>query len=142
MMATTKQVVIFRRDLKVHKGKIGSQVAHASLGAVKSLMTLRDNPKSMSIDYYELAVERISAMGEWWNLDETTIVLGTSKDSTDHFQELLDLQTAARAKGLPTYLVTDNGTTEFGGVKTITCLAIGPDYTEEFIGLTDHLSPL
>jgi PTH2 family peptidyl-tRNA hydrolase len=141
-MATTKQVVIFRRDLKVHKGKIGSQVAHASLGAVKSLMTLRDNPKSMSIDYYELAVERISAMGEWWNDAETTIVLGTSKDSSDHQQELLDLQAKATALGLPNCVIIDNGTTEFGGVKTMTCLAIGPGYVEEFTGLTDHLTPL
>jgi PTH2 family peptidyl-tRNA hydrolase len=138
-MASTKQVVIFRRDLNVRKGKVGAQVAHASIGAIKSMMRAT---AMLDRSVYSLEVEHGTALDEWWNEAETTITLGTSKDSEDHQFELLDLQSAANAKGLPTYLVIDNGTTEFGGVKTMTCLAIGPGYVEQFTGLTDHLDPL
>jgi PTH2 family peptidyl-tRNA hydrolase len=141
-MATTKQVVIFRRDLKVRSGKVGAQAAHASVGAIKSLMTHRPHPTVPTVDCYELVVDRMTALGEWWNEAETTIVLGTSKDSIDHQKELLDLQAKAEALGLPTCIIIDNGTTEFGGVKTMTCLGIGPGYTDQFTGLTDHLNPL
>jgi PTH2 family peptidyl-tRNA hydrolase len=141
-MATTKQVVIFRRDLKVRSGKVGAQVAHASLGAIKSMMaqtSVYDFPPSK---VFSLTVYEGTALSEWWNEAETTITLGTSKDSLDHQQELLDLQAKATALGLPTCVIIDNGTTEFGGVKTMTCLAIGPGFVDEFTGLTDHLTPL
>lgn len=36
-------------------------------------------------------------------------------------------------------LVTDSGRTEFGGVPTKTCLAIGPNKIEEIDKITGHL---
>ena len=41
--------------------------------------------------------------------------------------ELLDIEEKAKAAGLGVYVVTDAGHTEFGGVPTKTCLAIGPN---------------
>jgi PTH2 family peptidyl-tRNA hydrolase len=139
IMATTKQVVIFRRDLNVRKGKVGAQVAHASLGAIKSMMRAT---AMLDRSVYSLEVEHGTALDEWWNEAETTITLGTDEASKDHQLDLIDLQNVAAGRGLTTYLVIDNGTTEFGGVRTMTCLAIGPGYVEQFTGLTDHLKPL
>jgi PTH2 family peptidyl-tRNA hydrolase len=36
-------------------------------------------------------------------------------------------------------MIEDNGATEFNGVKTKTCCAIGPHSDEKFEGVTDHL---
>jgi peptidyl-tRNA hydrolase len=41
--------------------------------------------------------------------------------------------------GLMSYLIEDNGATEFGGIKTATCVAIGPHYDERFEEITDNL---
>lgn len=49
---------------------------------------------------------------------------------------------AAEVAGLVVNLITDNGTTEFGGIPTKTCLAIGPDYKERIDPITKHLKLL
>ena len=54
-------------------------------------------------------------------------------------QELKDLHQKALDKGLMSHMITDNGATEFNGVKTLTCLAIGPHEDSKFEGITDHL---
>lgn len=41
--------------------------------------------------------------------------------------ELLDVVAKAREAGLTVHTVTDAGRTEFHGVPTLTCCAIGPD---------------
>jgi PTH2 family peptidyl-tRNA hydrolase len=45
-------------------------------------------------------------------------------------QELLDVYEKALGAGLVVHLITDRGLTEFGGVPTRTCLAVGPDYDD------------
>jgi PTH2 family peptidyl-tRNA hydrolase len=39
----------------------------------------------------------------------------------------------------PCHMITDSGKTEFGGVPTVTCLAIGPDDAEKIDRITGHL---
>jgi PTH2 family peptidyl-tRNA hydrolase len=39
-------------------------------------------------------------------------------------------------------LIIDSGKTEFGGVPTKTCLAIGPDYSEKIDKVTGNLKLL
>ena len=41
--------------------------------------------------------------------------------------------------GLTVSLITDAGATEFGGVPTNTCLAIGPHQAEKIDKITSHL---
>jgi PTH2 family peptidyl-tRNA hydrolase len=49
----------------------------------------------------------------------------------DSHAELLEIFTKAKLAGIPCILITDNGTTEFHGVPTDTCIAVGPwDATE------------
>ena len=54
-------------------------------------------------------------------------------------QELLDVYDKALAAGLVVHMITDRGLTEFGGVPTRTCLAVGPDYDDLIDPVTGDL---
>ena len=54
-------------------------------------------------------------------------------------QELLDIEAKAKAAGVECHVVTDSGRTEFNGVPTKTCLALGPDYDEKIDPITGNL---
>jgi PTH2 family peptidyl-tRNA hydrolase len=53
---------------------------------------------------------------------------------------LLAVAEEARKAGLECHVVTDAGLTEFGGVPTNTCLAIGPDEADKIDMVTGKLS--
>lgn len=53
--------------------------------------------------------------------------------------ELLEIVQAANDAGLYNALITDSGLTEFGGVPTKTCIAIGPAYSDRIDPVTRHL---
>src|SRR3989338_8729536 len=108
-----KQVILVRHDLKLPKGKMAAQVAHASTGSL-----LKSHK-----DY-------ITA---WKNEGMKKVVLKV-KD----LDELLKLKEMAEDAGLVTFLVEDAGKTvvEPG---TITCLGIGPDREEKIDTITGKL---
>lgn len=60
----------------------------------------------------------------------------------DSDAELKDLCEKAKDAGLKAYLIVDNGTTEFNGRPTATCLAIGPDFSDEIDKITGNLKLL
>src|SRR3989338_8504020 len=108
-----KQVILVRQDLKLPKGKLAVQVAHASVDAVlKSDRGKVDSWRSEGMKKIALKVK-----------DEA---------------ELRSFLRQARESGLATALITDAGMTvvEPG---TITCLGIGPDADEKIDSLTRHL---
>lgn len=98
-----KQVIVMRKDLNMRKGKMIAQGAHASL---KVTLDNMDN------EYTK----------EWLNgLFKKICVYVNSKE------ELLQIyNNAAFNVSLPSALIEDSGLTEFGGVSTYTCCAIGP----------------
>ncbi len=57
-------------------------------------------------------------------------------DSEKELDTILD---AAYAAKLSVWVVMDEGKTEFKGVKTRTCLAIGPNWNDEIDPITRHL---
>jgi PTH2 family peptidyl-tRNA hydrolase len=57
-------------------------------------------------------------------------------------QELFDIYNKAQAAKLIVSLIQDAGLTEFGGVPTYTCIAIGPAKDEELGPITGHLKLL
>jgi PTH2 family peptidyl-tRNA hydrolase len=59
--------------------------------------------------------------------------------SVNSEEELLEIYQKALDKGLPVKLIKDAGLTEFGGVPTLTCLAIGPENEEKIDEVTGHL---
>jgi len=81
-----------------------------------------------------LKMKSKSSLYEWLNG-------GFAKITTyvDTEEELLALYDRAKAAGLRCALITDSGRTEFGGVPTNTCIAIGPDYAENIDPITKNL---
>lgn len=57
-------------------------------------------------------------------------------------EELLSIYKKAQELNLEVHLITDSGLTEFNGIPTNTCLAIGPDLSEKIDLVTGHLELL
>jgi PTH2 family peptidyl-tRNA hydrolase len=117
-----KQVLVYRRDLKMRKGKIAAQCAHAS-------MAVFFRRKRGSVD--EPCIPLDGPMAAWVGGRFTKVCLSVEGEA-----ELLAAHAAARAAGLPCALITDAGRTEFRGVPTKTALAIGPAATPEIDAIT------
>ena len=131
-----KQVIVVRTDLKMSVGKIGSQVAHASLAVLTHRLQLGgyypyDERESIDPQPYD------DAMTFWLHNSFTKICL-----AIDSEQDLLDLYAKAEAAGLPRSKIEDNGATVFHGVKTLTCCAFGPCPVDVLDELTGHLKLL
>ncbi|MBI2658537.1 peptidyl-tRNA hydrolase [Candidatus Woesearchaeota archaeon] len=96
-----KQVILVREDLKLPKGKLSAQVAHASVDAA-----LKSDKKIV----------------ELWKKDGGKKIVLKVKDE----KELLRYKQMAEDLGLKTALIKDAGHTVLEP-GTITCLGIGPD---------------
>jgi len=136
-----KQVIVWRKDLKVRKGKMAAQVAHASLGVILDMMTetRRTESEETMRGYTTMHVtikhlELNSYLDNWINGKFTKIVLGCENES-----ELLNLYIKVKEVKIPTKLITDAGLTEFNGVPTNTCIAIGPFWAEDIDKFTKNL---
>lgn len=131
----TKQVIIMRTDLNMRKGKMVAQGAHASLGAILSLIKEdTDHPKVWS---GTLTLSKEEGVYNWLQDSFTKITVGVNG-----VKELLELEAKANEMGILNKLIIDDGTTEFNGVKTITCLAIGPAKVEDVDKITGKLKLL
>ncbi len=134
-----KQVTIMRKDLKMRLGKACSQASHASMLSLLNLMNKEYITDKHGNEYIRLVAEygKDGYLGEWLENSFTKICLGCDSE-----EELLELYKKAEELKLNVVLVTDNGVTEFNGVKTNTCIAIGPATKEEIDKITSHLKPL
>jgi len=110
-----KQVILYRRDLKMRKGKIAAQVAHASLQAILDL------GESTEADPNTLVLRLDAVTSHWIRGHYKKIVL-----SVEGEEALLQAHELARGLGIPCALITDAGRTEFHGQPTRTALALGP----------------
>jgi peptidyl-tRNA hydrolase, PTH2 family len=116
----TKQVIVIRRDLRMRRGKEIAQGAHAATAwlADRVLQGMRSNGTENRLT--------LSAAERSWL--QTSFRKVTVKVNSE--EELMAVYQAAIEAGLVVHLVTDRGLTEFGGVPTRTCLAVGPDYDD------------
>ena len=121
-----KQVLLYRRDLKMRKGKIAAQCAHASLSAL-----LRPAVHATRPGTDPLPVPMSHEADQWLRFGQAKIVL-----SVDDEPALLAAHAAALEAGLPCSLITDAGHTEFNGVPTRTALAIGPAAVADIDAIT------
>lgn len=123
--SSVKQVIVYRRDLKMRKGKIAAQVAHASLRAVFLLEQRgEDDEETMTLPLR-------GPVAEWIRRRFAKVVL-----SVDDEEALLRVHELARERGIPTAIITDSGKTEFGGVPTRTTVAVGPWASNEIDAIT------
>lgn len=125
-----RQVIVVRKDLNMPAGKLGAQVAHASLGALfqSSRRAGYGNKQQMIIDLETGSPEEI-----WINNRFVKIVVEVNSE-----EELLKVQKKAEKKGLKTALIKDAGFTVFDE-PTLTCLGIGPTSKKSLNGVTNHL---
>ena len=109
-----KQVILIRHDLKLPKGKLAAQAAHASVEAA-----LKSDDLSV-----------------WRMQGQAKIVLKVQDE-----RELIHLFQKAKDKGLPVSLITDAGHTVVApGTKT--AVGIGPADDDEIDHITANLALL
>ena len=146
MENNTKQVIVVRTDLrntkgeKIRTGKLIAQGAHASLKAILDLtISLRELEPILHYSSSDLVIpiEEDSALDFWLSDKFTKVCLAVSSE-----KELLELYQKAKDKKITCSLIKDAGLTEFGGVATYTCCAIGPEFNEKIDEITGHLKPL
>lgn len=140
-----KQVIVVRKDLNMRKGKIVAQTSHASLGAILNYAEDQSNHRDyIVIPLIDNSADKLydkrnnpNPLREWLNGRFTKVCV-----SVDSEEELLDIYQQAIDNGVNVKLITDAGLTEFNGVPTKTCLALGPDYPENIDPITGHLKLL
>jgi PTH2 family peptidyl-tRNA hydrolase len=121
-----KQVIVIRKDLNMRKGKMVAQGAHAAMAFLTE--TLRN----------EGADGRFSVAETLWLSGRFTKICV----SVDSEEQLLAVHAAAETAGVRSILIRDAGLTEFAGVPTLTCLALGPDYPERLDPISGDLKLL
>ncbi len=124
-MQTAKQVIVMRKDLGMRKGKMIAQGAHASLRVLLERGAAEG-------DRY--VIEMTDAMAAWMTGRFTKVCV-----SVDSEAALDDVLARARAAGVPCALIVDAGQTEFHGVPTKTCCAVGPAWTDDVDAITGAL---
>ena len=125
----SKQVIVIRRDLRMRRGKEIAQGAHASMAWLRDRFVPHLTPDGRAGQVQFSAAERF-----WleFSMRKVTVKVGSET-------ELLDVYEKALAAGLVVHMITDRGLTEFGGVPTRTCLAVGPDYDDLIDPVTGDL---
>ncbi len=115
-MTNYKQVILVRQDLKLPKGKLAAQAAHASVDAV-----LKSDSKLVKV----------------WREEGMAKIVVKVKDE----KELIKYFQFAKDNDVTASLITDAGRTVIApGTKT--CVGIGPDDEEKIDQITSELSLL
>lgn len=129
-MKPVKQVIVMRTDLGMRKGKMIAQGAHASMGFLKQLLDASDFGFSGALE--------ISPQESKWLSDLCTKICVRVESE----EELMTIHRSALKAEIKSVLIQDAGLTEFGGVPTYTCLALGPDEAAKIDLITGHLQLL
>lgn len=111
--------MVVRSDLKMGKGKVAAQVAHASLAAAEASQGRRRS-------WYDA----------WKEEGQAKIVL-----KVDSELALRDILRMAKSAGLPASIVEDRGLTQLEP-GTATCVGIGPAPEAEIDKITGKLKLL
>ncbi len=114
-----KQAIVVRTDIKMGKGKLAAQAAHASLSAAE-----------------QASARRSQWYAEWKEGGQAKIVLKVQSEG-----ELEDLFQKAKSSGLPAAVIQDRGLTQLEP-GTTTCVGIGPAPDEEIDRVTGRLKLL
>ena len=111
-----KQVIVFRSNLRLSKGKTATQAGHAAVSAA------------------EEARKHHKEWFEGWSKEGQCKIAVKVKNE----EELSELEARVRHMGLPYALVIDRGLTEVLP-GTVTCLGIGPAPAEKMDRITGNL---
>ena len=122
MTDKVKQVLVLRKDLNLSKGRLVTQGAHASIAFLTDLIK----------EYNPLQLTEVQK--EWVYGTFFKVCVGVDSE-----KELLDIGYNAVMLGLSVKYIEE--TTGFDK-PTVTCLAIGPDYSSKIDPVTKHLKLL
>jgi PTH2 family peptidyl-tRNA hydrolase len=111
-----KQAIVLRSDLKMGKGKLVAQGAHAAVECVRK--------------------SKKSVVDKWVSEGGKKIVLKVSSE-----RELVDLKKKSDEEGVCACVIADAGFTQIPA-GTITALGIGPDEDEKVDRVTSKLKLL
>jgi PTH2 family peptidyl-tRNA hydrolase len=135
----SKQVIVMRKSFIVdgkkvtpRKGKYIAQGAHASMKAILDAGELVKGVNDW--DNWLVTLYKDSAIHDWITNLFTKVVCVVETE-----EEVVALYNKAKEIGIPCALITDAGLTEFNGVPTITCCAIGPAWDSEVDMITGKL---
>ncbi|MCK9170966.1 MAG: aminoacyl-tRNA hydrolase [Treponema sp.] len=125
-----KMVIAVRRDLHMTRGKEIAQACHAVVGVLLA-------KSGYSYDESENELNHV-------RMDKNTLAWlegGSAKICVrvDSEHALYDLENKAGAAGIHSCLIVDDGLTMFHGVKTPTCIALGPAESGILDGITGGL---
>jgi len=115
-----KQVIVMRRDLGMRRGKEIAQGAHAAM----IWLSLRIRQPGFAFS---------EAERRWLDGEFTKVCV-----RVDSEEERLGVVRAAQEAGVIDHLCVDAGRTEFHGVPTPTCCAVGPDFAERIDPISGH----
>jgi PTH2 family peptidyl-tRNA hydrolase len=135
----TKQVIVMRMKYpnskgglkQISVGKMIAQGAHASLSFLSEKTGFRTN------DIQNKKVEFDAEEQAWLTGSFAKVCV-----RVDSEEELLHIYNEAKKNGLRAHLILDSGRTEFNGVPTYTCCAIGPNYSYKINKVTGNLKLL
>lgn len=111
-----KQVIVFRSDLRLSRGKTAAQAGHAAVSAAE-----------------EARKHRKEWFDGWLREGQCKIAVKVPNEKT-----LTELGEQAKEMGLPCALIVDRGLTEIPP-NTVTCLGIGPAPAERVDKVTGKL---
>lgn len=135
-----KQVILIRKDLEMPAGKLGAQVAHASLACILQMGSWHKDtigagsPAEMHHFSIKLHPEADQAVLDWMTKSFPKITLEVKNEA-----QLKRYYDEAVAAGLPASWIVDAGRTVFNGVPTPTCVGIGPASREAIDAITKRL---
>lgn len=128
-----KQVIVVRTNYpdgkggfrKLRTGKIAAQASHAAMSFLAKYLRR----------YGRIDLASLSEEERYWMTNSfAKVVVGVDTE-----EELIEIHEKALRNNMTSNLITDAGRTEFDGVPTNTCIAIGPHRVERFEGITSDL---
>jgi PTH2 family peptidyl-tRNA hydrolase len=126
-----KQVIVMRKDLNMRKGKMIAQGSHASI-AFLTRNIMEYGPKEDDLYYGRIVFSDVEK--DWIESSFTKVVVYVNSE-----EELIAVHEAAQDANINSNLIKDSGLTEFDGVPTLTCLALGPNYSSVLDPITGNL---
>lgn len=112
-----KLVIAVRRDLHMTRGKEIAQACHAAVGVLLADSGYTYDAERGELNHVRMDKDTLA----WLEGGEAKICV-----KVDCEQALYDLEQKAHEAGIRSCLIVDDGLTMFHGVKTPTCIAIGP----------------
>ena len=115
----SKMVIVMRNDLKMSKGKIAAQAAHAAVNC--AFASKKKDPKNFD---------------KWMSEGQKKVVVKVNSE-----KELFEIKSIADAAGLINSVITDAGRTEISA-GTVTCIGLGPSKDSILDKITGELKML